>query len=292
MKKLFALITQFLVVMSVNAQEVLPLYSTAVPNTKVELKVDQMPSLEVYLPAKEKSTRTSVLVIPGGGYGFLAYKEEGTEIAKSFAERGIAAFVLKYRLPSDDNMRDKSIGPLQDAQQALKLIRKGGNEWNLDPKAVGVIGFSAGGHLASTLGTKFNKSSIDNPDNTSFRPDFMILVYPVISMDSKLTHMESRQNLIGSKPTESLIWSFSNEKQVSFDTPPTYLTHAGDDQIVDVNNSIEMYKALISNKVSAELHLYPRGDHGFTQRLPVNEWLDPMLLWLKKEGFYNQPESN
>jgi len=269
-----------------NAQQIIPLYKDSIPNIKVDLKSEEQPTLEIYLPTKEKSTGTSVIIFPGGAYQFLAYQEEGVAIAKAFIEKGITAFVVKYRLPSDITMKNKSIGPLQDAQQAIKTIRLRSKEWNLDPKAVGIIGFSAGGHLASTLGTHFTTNYIENLEKTNLRPNFMILVYPVITMDSKLTHLGSRGSLLGTHPSENQIWMFSNEQQVSFDTPPTYLTHAGDDSIVDVNNSIVFYKALQNNNVDAELHLFPKGDHGFTQRLPVNEWLDPMLLWLKKEGFY------
>jgi len=249
---------------------------------------NQDPTIEAYLPAKSIEKTPAIIVIPGGAYSFLAFEEEGISIAKLFAEKGIAAFVLKYRLPAYAALENKAQIPLQDAQKALKIIRSRAPEWNLDPQSVGVIGFSAGGHLASVLGTHFHKNYIPNSEKTNLRPDFMILVYPVISMDSKLTHPGSQQSLLGLNPKESQIWAFSSDKQVSFDTPPTYLTHAGDDQVVDVNNSIEMYKALANNNIPVEMHLYPKGNHGFIQRVPVNEWLDPMLLWLRKSGFYDK----
>ncbi len=171
-----------------------------------------------------------------------------------------------------------------DAQQAIKLIRSNAVNWNVNPARVGLIGYSAGGHLASTLGTHFSKSYNPNKDNIGLRPDFMILVYPVISMNDQLTHMGSKINLLGIEPSKEKVDLFSNEFQVNKETPPTYLTHCGDDSIVDVNNSIVFYQALQKNGVHAELHLFPKGNHGFTQRLPVNEWMDQMLGFMKREG--------
>lgn len=265
--------------------QVLPLYPDSIPNSSETLSPDQRPTLELYLPAREKATGTGVIIFPGGAYSFLAYTKEGTVIAKSFAEKGIAAFVVKYRLPKNETMRDKSYGPLMDAQQAIKVVRTRASSWNLDPKKIGIIGYSAGGHLASTLGTHFEKSYIPNPEKINLRPDFMILVYPVISMENEYTHTGSRINLLGMQPANEKVAFFSNEQQVTKDTPPTYLTHCGDDQVVDVQNSILFYQALQKNRVDAELHLFPKGNHGFTQRLPKDEWLDPMLAFLKKEGF-------
>jgi acetyl esterase/lipase len=266
------------------AQQVLPLYPDTIPGSTVKLSKEEAPTLTLYLPIKEKAKGTAVLIIPGGAYGFLAFEEEGIAIGKAFAEKGIAAFVLKYRLPKKETMRDKSYGPLMDAQQAMKVIRSNAVNWNLNPTKVGVIGYSAGGHLASTLGTHFSKSYIPNKDNIGLRPDFMILVYPVISMNDQLTHMGSKINLLGMEPSKEKVDLFSNELQVTKETPPTYLTHCGDDSIVDVNNSIVFYQALQKNGVNAELHLFPKGNHGFTQRLPVSEWLEPMLGFMRREG--------
>jgi len=267
------------------AQQALPLYPDTIPGSTIKLSKEEEPTLTLYLPVKEKATGTAVLVIPGGAYGFLAFEEEGIAIGKAFAEKGITAFVLKYRLPKKETMRDKSYGPLMDAQQAMKVIRSNAVNWNLNPGKVGVIGYSAGGHLASTLGTHFGVAYIPNKDNVSLRPDFMILVYPVISMSEQLTHMGSRINLLGMEPSAEKVALFSNELQVTKDTPPTYLTHCGDDGVVDVNNSIVFYQALQKNGVDAELHLFPKGNHGFTQRLPVSEWMDPMLGFMRREGF-------
>jgi acetyl esterase/lipase len=282
----FTLISLLFFGYGVTAQQILPLYPNGIPRSTVKLGGGEQPTLQVYLPSKEKSDGTAVIIFPGGAYAFLAYQEEGTVIAKAFVERGIAAFVVKYRLPKNEYMQDKSFGPLMDAQQAIKVVRSEAVSWGIDSKKIGVIGYSAGGHLASTLGTHYGKSYVPNIENISLRPDFIILVYPVISMGDSLTHMGSRISLLGMEPSKEKVDLFSNELQVTKDTPPTYLTHTGDDGLVDVANSIVFYQALRRKGVDAELHLFPKGNHGFTQRLPVNEWLEPMLAFLKREGFY------
>lgn len=286
--RIFKVISIALILLSLNAkaQQFIPLYSDTVPNNAGNLALEDQPGLELFIPEAGKSTGISVIVIPGGAYSFLAYAEEGSAIGKAFSEKGIIAFVLKYRLPNKETMKDKSFGPLMDAQQAIKIVRGNASLWNIDPKKIGVIGYSAGGHLASTLGTHFDKSYIENPDRINLRPDFMILVYPVISMEHKLEHTWSKIALLGVDPPEDKIQLFSNDRQVTKETPPTYLTHTGDDGIVDVNNSIVFYQALQQKGVDAELHLFPKGNHGFTQRLPVGEWMEPMLDFLKREGFY------
>nr|WP_233174010.1 alpha/beta hydrolase [Pedobacter sp. ASV19] len=284
--KILTLMLFLMVGYTAVAQQVLPLYPDSIPASTVKLSKEEAPTLTLYLPIKEKATGTAILVIPGGAYGFLAFEEEGIAIGKAFAEKGIAAFVLKYRLPKKETMRDKSFGPLMDAQQAMKVIRSNAVNWNLNPAKVGVIGYSAGGHLASTLGTHFSKRYIPNKDNIGLRPDFMILVYPVISMNDQLTHMGSKINLLGMEPSKEKVDLFSSELQVTKEVPPTYLTHCGDDNVVDVNNSIVFYQALQKNGVDAELHLFAKGNHGFTQRLPVSEWMEPMLSFMKREGFY------
>jgi acetyl esterase/lipase len=172
------------------------------------------PSLYIFLPPKETATGTAVLICPGGGYTALAFSHEGFAIAKWLNEHGIAGVVLKYRLPSDMIMQDKSVGPLQDAQEALRVIRRNASLWNIDPRKIGVIGFSAGGHLASTLSTHFAEKVYDVKDTTSARPDFSILVYPVITMDASFTHAGSRNNLLGDNPTSDAVKHFSNELQI------------------------------------------------------------------------------
>jgi acetyl esterase/lipase len=156
-------------------------------------------------------------------------------------DRGIC---VKYRLPSNQTMVDKFVGPLQDAQQAIRFLRQRARDWNVDPSRVGAIGFSAGGHEASTLATHFKKAYVDNPDHASLRPDFLIAGYPVISMDANITHMDSRKALLGMNPNEDLACMFSNELRVSAETPPPLLLHASDDGLVDVDNSILFYEAL------------------------------------------------
>ena len=278
----------------VKAQDTLALYNGKIPNSK-QGKLAPLPgklssgmvyrvvrpSLEIYLPEAGTANGTAVLVCPGGSYKVLTYNGEGVSTAKAFAKRGITAFVLKYRLPDDSMMVDKTIGPLQDAQQAMKLIRENAAKWNLNISKIGVAGFSAGGHLASTLATHYSQPVIENANKTSLRPDFVILVYPVISMKDSLTHADSRRNLLGNKPSKQLIDLYSNELQVTADTPPTYLTHAGDDRLVDVDNSIAYYEKLRHLRVPAEMHLFPKGGHGFIFGMP--SWTVPLFDWMKRE---------
>lgn len=288
--------TLLLFSMNIEAQELISLYPGAVPNSK-EITVKPAastsrpgiisnvitPELEIYLPEKDKSTGTAIVICPGGSYKVLSYQGEGVRTAQEFAKNGIAAFVLKYRLPDDAIMIDKKIGPLQDAQQAMKVVRENAVKWEIDIKKVGLMGFSAGGHLASTEATHFEKSLIDNPDNTNLRPDFLILVYPVISMQDNLTHKESRTNLLGPDPGKDIIDLFSNELQVTENTPPTYITHAADDKLVDVDNSISFFEALRHHNVSVEMLIYPKGGHGFV--FGHKGWMDPLFEWMKASNW-------
>lgn len=273
-----------------NAQEIVELYPGAVPNSKKTERKETFgsgmfrnvtkPTLEIYLPEKEKATGAAVIIIPGGSYAVVVYQGEGVSNAKQFAKNGIAAFVLKYRLPDDSIMQNKTIGPLQDAQQAIKYVRENAGKWGIDVNKVGIAGFSAGGHLASTAATHFQKVVIGNPNNTNLRPDFQVVVYPVISMQDSLTHRDSRNNLLGKNPSKEVIDQYSNELQVNKNTPPAYITHAADDNVVDVDNSIQYFEALRHNKVPVELHIYQSGGHGFIFRQP--DWIDPLLSWMKK----------
>jgi acetyl esterase/lipase len=273
-----------------NAQEIVQLYPGAVPNSKPTEKKETFnsgmfrgvtkPTLEVYLPEKEKANGTAVIIVPGGSYAVVVYQGEGISTAKQFANNGIAAFVLKYRLPDDSTMQDKTVGPLQDAQQAIKLVRENASRWGVDVNKVGIVGFSAGGHLASTAATHFEKAVIENSNKTNLRPDFQVLVYPVISMQDSLTHRDSRNNLLGKNPSKESIDQYSNELQVTNNTPPAYITHAADDKTVDVDNSIQYFESLRHHKVDVEMHIYPKGGHGFIFRQP--DWIDPLLLWMKK----------
>lgn len=242
------------------------------------------PAILVYLPAKLKATGASVLIIPGGGYAGLTFEYEGVQQAQYFIDHGIAAFVLKYRLPSDETMADKSIGPLEDAQQGLRFIRLHAKDWNLDPARVGVIGYSAGGHVASTLATHFAQTTINNPERVSLRPDFEVLVYPVISMNAKITHMDSRNALLGPSPSDALVAQFSNELHVTRDTPPTLILHAVDDQLVDVDNSIVFLEALRHAGVPVEARLFAKGQHGFFL-MPRDRWQSAIMDWLTTNGW-------
>ena len=280
-----------------KAQDTVNLYSGAIPNARYThfnaFKVNPPagmvyhvtnPTLELYIPEKTKATGAAVIICPGGSYKVLTYQAEGIRTAKEFMKNGVAAFVLKYRLPDDSMMVDKKTGPLQDAQQAIKLVRQNALLWGVDANRVGIMGFSAGGHLASTAATHFKKILIENANNVSLRPDFLVLVYPVISMQNGLTHVDSRTNLLGKAPAKDIIDDFSNELQVTDETPPTYITHAGDDKLVDVDNSIVFYEQLRHHNVPAELHIYPKGGHGFVLSQRPEEWMAPIIKWIKNIG--------
>lgn len=242
------------------------------------------PFIQVYLPARAKATGASVVIIPGGGYAGLTFEYEGTEQARFFIDHGIAAFVVKYRIPSDRTMVDKSIGPLQDAQQAMRFVRERAAQWKLDPERVGVIGFSAGGHLASTLATRFGEPRIENPDRVELRPDFLVLVYPVISMDAKITHMDSRKALLGANPSDDQVRYFSSELHVTKDSPPTLLLHAADDRLVDVENSVVFFDAMRRAGVPVEARLFQQGQHGFIL-MPRDRWQGAIMEWLTVNGW-------
>jgi len=246
----------------------------------------QNPSVEARLPARGNATGQAIVVCPGGAYAGLAYDWEGTDIAGWLNGRGIAAIVLSYRLPIDgDVAHQKWLSPLLDAQRAIRLTRAHAKEWGIDPAKVGIMGFSAGGHLASTAGTHFDAGdakAIDPIDRLSSRPDFMVLVYPVITM-TEFTHGGSRVNLLGKNPSDELVRRYSNELQVTNDTPPTFLVHAGDDGAVPVQNSLLFYSALLAHHVPAELHVYPQGGHGFSLALDkghLADWTHVCARWL------------
>jgi acetyl esterase/lipase len=278
-----------------------PLYGdAAIPNSKPApdeetsngswtTKVSR-PAIQVYLPARAKATGAGIVIFPGGSYAGLSFEYEGTQQANFFIDHGIAAFVVKYRIPSDLTMVDKSLGPLEDAQQAMRFVRQHAAEWNVDPHRTGAIGFSAGGHVASTLATHFGQPYVDNPDRIDLRPDFLVLVYPVISMDAKLTHMDSRKNLLGADPADSQVRFFSNELHVSKDTPPTLILHAADDRLVDVDNSVLFFEALRHAGVPVEARLFEKGQHGFFL-MPRDRWQSAIMDWLVSSGWLS-PRTN
>lgn len=247
----------------------------------------QNPSIEIYLPSKSIRTGKAVVICPGGAYGFLAYDWEGTDFAKALNAKGIAAFVLKYRLPTSASIIDPKWAPLQDVQRAMRLVRSHAKRWDIDPTKVGIMGFSAGGHLASTLGTHYNRETLDRLkdtiDSLSARPDFMALIYPVITFDKKHYHGGSKNNLIGKNASTDLVNEFSNNLHVNSNTPPSFLVHSADDKAVPIANSLLFYSALIKNGVSAEMHLYPRGGHGFALargKGSLEDWPQLLFNWI------------
>lgn len=302
MKRLLLVLFYSVFFMNSFSQTVVPLYKD-IPNSRPSPDEEastyegenkilivhhvSRPSLTVFLPAKEKATGTAVIICPGGGYFILAASHEGYDVAKKFNDWGVAAFVLKYRIPDDKTMLDKEIGPLQDAQRAIQMVREKASEWNINPSRIGIMGFSAGGHLASTAGTHFDKAVIENKNNTSLRPDFMILLYPVISFTDSIGHIGSRENLIGKNPSPEKIKEYSNELQVTTKTPPAFLVHAGNDDVVKVQNSLYFYEQLQKNNVLAELHIYPKGGHGFGMNNPTTKdlWMERLKNWFDLNGW-------
>jgi acetyl esterase/lipase/lysophospholipase L1-like esterase len=310
----------FLLCSPVLAQQEIPLYKNVIPNSlKPAVPIDTSttyygtgdrkieilhgvvrPTLTVFLPDPAKATGAAVIICPGGGYQILAMSHEGYDVARRFNQEGIAAFVLKYRLPRKETMHDKRIGPLQDAQRAIQMVRENAKAWNINPNKIGIMGSSAGGHLASIAGTHFQQSYIDNPNNTSLRPDFMILNYPVISFSDSLTHNGSRINLIGGTTSSAIITGskkfselgmakedvirFSNELQVTPKTPPMFITAPLTDIVVPVGNTFAFVAALQQNNVPVETFIYEKGEHGYGMINPAanEQWIDACIRWMKR----------
>lgn len=286
---------------NVNAQQAIALYGGAIPGAKptpaeyaeetltredkiVRTSKVSIPKLYVYKAAKPNGA--AVIICPGGGYGILAIDKEGHDVAKKFQEIGVTAFVLKYRLPSDLIMKDKSTGPLQDALQAIYLVRKNAGSFGVDPNKVGIMGFSAGGHLASTASTHFADMKIENQENISLRPSFSILIYPVITFGIN-THGGSMKNLIGENPKEEQKKYFSSERQVTPQTPPAFLVHANNDKSVPVQNSLRYNEALVKNDVPVEMHVYQAGGHGFglNNKTTKDDWFERLKNWMQANKF-------
>jgi acetyl esterase/lipase len=277
----------------------IPLYTSGVPNSKpapagyVEPDITKVtmlnkvtvPTMTPFFPEKGKANGTAVIICPGGGYQNLAIKHEGFAVAQEFNKIGVTAFVLKYRLPSDLIMIDKTIGPLQDTEQAMLIIRTRAVEWGLNPNKIGIMGFSAGGHLASTFATHFDKVVIDNKAGVNLRPDFSILMYPVITFGEK-THRGSKNNLIGTNTSQNMVDLYSNEKQVTANTPITFIVHAADDDVVPIENTLMFYDALLKAKVKGEMHIFPTGGHGFglNNRQSKAKWFDWCTTWMDTNG--------
>jgi len=268
-----------------QAQIVTPLWQGPVPQSHGSTPND-IPTLTVFLPQNASGPTSAVVICPGGGYGHLSMQYEGINEAQYFQRHGVAAFVLKYRLPGDGYRHPV---PLLDAQRAIRLIRSHAADWKIDPTKVGVMGFSAGGHLASTLETHFDAgdaTASDAVDHQSCRPDFAVLVYPVISMKDGLTHGGSKANLLGPNPDPALVQSLSNDTQVTAQTPTTILVAAQDDHTVPIENSRLMYAALQKAGVTSALQEYPHGGHGFGFGKPASPpgWLDKVYAWLRAQS--------
>jgi acetyl esterase/lipase len=271
-----------------SAQTVVPLWNGPAPQSHGTAATD-IPTLTVFLPEKTSGTTPAIVIYPGGGYGMLSMEGEGFNEAKWFTQHGVAAFVLTYRLPVNGYRHPV---PMLDGQRAIRVVRSRAAEWKIDPAKVAIMGFSAGGHLASTIDTHFDEGdpqAADPVDKLSCRPDFAVLVYPVISMKDGITHQGSKQNLLGPNPDPALVENLSNDTQVTTKTPPTLLVHAVDDGAVPIQNSRLMYAALQKAGVSSAIHEYPHGGHGFgfggiTDPV-LGKWLDEAYDWLKSQGF-------
>ncbi|MET3878812.1 acetyl esterase/lipase [Chitinophaga sp. OAE865] len=284
--------------LSATAQQApIPLYESPVQNTRVAppgyleqtdtnryiTRVTQ-PALIPFFPGKEKATGTAILIFPGGGYRLLALAA-CEEIARALNEEGITAFIVKYRLPNDTIMINRSIGPLQDAQAAIRLVRQKAAEWGINPSKVGTMGLSAGGHLVSMEGTQQNRVVISNPEKISLRPDFMALLYPVILYDPAIPR--TRETLIGKQPSPESLHFYSTDKHVTTATPPTFMVHAADDDVIPVKNTLSFFNALLQANVKAEMHILQSGGHGFglTDLNSKDNWFRMFKSWLRENGF-------
>jgi acetyl esterase/lipase len=283
----YPLVLLFLAAPVIAAEpEVLLLWPQGAPGAKGDRPEDK-PQITVWRPEEDKADGAAIVVCPGGGYGALALDHEGKQIAQWLNSIGVTAAVLEYR------HRNKGYGhpaPMQDVQRAIRTVRASGEAWGVDPKRVGVLGFSAGGHLASTAATHFDAGTVNSEDpveRQSCRPDFAILCYPVIAFDQPYTHKGSQRNLLGDDASQDLIDSLSNEKQVTSETPPTFLWHTNEDTGVPPENSVQFYLALRRAEVPAELHIFEHGRHGvgLAKDLPgVSTWPKLCEIWLRGRG--------
>ncbi len=272
----------------VLGKETILVWPNGAPGAKGDTPADK-PDLTIFLPPSDKATGTGVLVCPGGGYSHEAMDKEGYKVAEWLNGFGVAAFVLKYR----HGDRYRYPAPFQDATRAMRIIRYNAKKWHLKNNQIGIMGFSAGGHLASTVGTHWDNGKKNNQDPLAAvgsRPDFMILAYPVITMEDSFTHEGSKHQLLGKNPDPKLVELLSNEKHVTPKTPPTFLVHATTDPAVPVQNSVSFYEALHKNGVPVEMHLYEQGPHGFglAQQYPLlKSWPGLCRVWMQHRGLLN-----
>lgn len=279
-----------------EAQKNIQLYHNEIPNSHKCINreysesnpvVDSLtykvsvPSMQIFFPGIQKENQTAVIICPGGGYGVLLTKREGSDIAKKFVENGVVAIVLKYRLPDSVSMKNPAIGPLQDLQKAIFSVRQNAKLWGINPGKIGVMGFSAGGHLAASAGVHNKKFWVDTTARKDINPDFMILINPVISFTEEIGHKGTRKNLLGSATTRNQIDFFSNEFHVDESTSPAFLVHNSTDSVVVVENSLLFFEKLRKFKIPAEIHIYEKGEHGFLSWPSLNEWFGRCINWMK-----------
>ncbi|REA61552.1 alpha/beta hydrolase [Dyadobacter luteus] len=291
----------------ISAQEVIPLWPQGkLPNSKGLSQKDSInnerlfqvvnPRIHAFFTSVQENKRAAVLIIPGGGYHHLSFNISGFQLAKWFNTLGINAFVLDHRLPLSPDLKEREKAPLQDAQRAMRMIRAHADQWGIDPNKIGVLGTSAGGHLAATLGTfetDFSKNN-DSHDQFKFRPDFMLLISPVIDL-GKYAHKGSRDNLLGPSPSEALVNQYSLHKQVTKNTPPAFLVHAFNDKAVSPQNSMLFYQALLDHQIPSSLHIFNQGGHAIALRNnpgSTNLWTSLCEAWLTEIGIINENKSN
>ncbi len=293
-KIVFLITGCFFSIQKTSAQETFPLYNGIIPNSKNLDKVSStndkkgyVPTITAFVNKTDQKNKAAVIFMPGGGYNSVAYGGGGNNIAEYFQNLGMAAFILKYRVPTDNFMIDKKVGPIQDLQEAIIWVKEHAEEYGIDTAKVGILGASAGGHLAAMGSTQYKTNFVENPKHYNLRPAFSILLYPVISFADSMMHKGSRDNLLGKNPSSKLVKQYSNELNVTSETPPTLLIHAQDDHTVPVANSIIYFEALTKNKVEAEMHIYPHGGHGFGgyNKTTPDNWLERCKNWLLMNGW-------